>query len=108
MRAIVLAVLAVSLWSSTVLAQYSDAVEQWRPIVQEKCGGGTDCEARVMWLIACESVGDPGAAAYNPVSGNMTLGLLQIDEQWGWVAYADGESQITWTVAHLGSVWWAC
>ena len=91
-------------------AQYNDAVNQWRPIVQDACGVGTWCETRIMQLIACESGGNPNAvsAAINPGTGMHDYGLLQISPIWGDIAYADGASQIYWAAPRLGSVWWAC
>ena len=86
---------------------YSEAVEQWRPAVESACGSA-DCVDRIMWLINCESEGNPGAWHPNP-NGGSDVGLLQInDATWGSIAYADGVSQIEWTAAHLGSVWWSC
>lgn len=104
------AALALALAASTAgtAAAYSSTVEQWRPTVQDACGGSAACEDRIMWLISCESGGNPAASVYNPSSGNLTNGLLQIDEIWGSVSYADGATQIYWTAEHLGSVWWAC
>lgn len=86
---------------------YAPAVEQWRPAVESACGD-SGCVDSIMWLISCESGGDPGAWHPNP-NGGSDVGLLQInDATWGSVAYADGVTQIQWTAAHLGSVWWAC
>jgi hypothetical protein len=59
----------------------------------------------------CESNGDEGAAAYNPSSGNMTLGLMQIDELWGSIAYAGGVEQLWWAAEKIAagqSYLWVC
>lgn len=85
--------------------QYSSG---WEQHAAEACAVYGCDPGYLMSIIMCESGGDPGAAAYNPSSGNMTLGLLQIDEMWGSIAYAGGVEQIWWAAAHLGSVWWAC
>jgi hypothetical protein len=80
----------------------------WWPHVEEACAVH-GCDPNYLHsILMCESNGDPGAAAYNPSSGNMTLGLLQIDEMWGSIAYAGGVEQIWWAAAHLDDVWWAC
>jgi hypothetical protein len=86
---------------------YSPAVEQWRPAVESVCVD-QGCVDRIMWLISCESGGNPNATHPNP-NGGTDVGLLQINDlTWGSVAYADGATQIEWTAEHLGSVWWAC
>ena len=106
-----LLVVIAALWLSSTLAQgYSGAVEQWRPHVQDACGWDSGCEERIMWLIACESGGNPGAVSenVNPGTGMHDYGLVQISPIWGDVAYADGVTQIHWAAANLGSVWWAC
>lgn len=89
---------------------YGPAVDQWSPTVVDACGGYGDCYNRIMWLINCESGGNPGAVSYNinPGTGMHDYGLLQISPIWGDIAYAGGVEQIYWTAAHLGTVWWAC
>jgi hypothetical protein len=80
----------------------------WWPHVEEACAVH-GCDPNYLHaILMCESNGDPAAAAYNPSSGNMTLGLLQIDEMWGSIAYAGGVEQIWWAAAHLGEVYWVC
>lgn len=90
-------------------AAYSWQVEQWRPEVQAACGVGTYCEARIMYLISCESGGDPNAVSYhvNPGTGTHDYGLLQISTIWGGQNMGPVE-QIHWTAANLDTVWWAC
>lgn len=106
MKFIAIAAVAFALIPGTGAA-YDPAVEQWRPHVEAACGS-QDCTDRIMYLISCESGGNPEAWHPNP-NGGSDLGLLQInDATWGDVAYADGVTQINWTAAHLGSVWWAC
>jgi len=102
-----IALMGLTLSGAAANAQYSSAVEQWRPYVEDACGD-QGCVDTIMWLIFCESRGDPTAVHPNPYGGT-DVGLLQInDATWGSVAYADGVTQIYWTAAHLGSVWWAC
>lgn len=91
-------------------AQYSPAVEQWRPTVDAACavhGCSTDY---LLGIIDCESGGVEHiqSAQINPGTGMYDYGLLQISPIWGDIAYADGASQIWWAAARLGSVWWAC
>jgi len=63
----------------------------------------------VYGVMMCESGGDPGALAYNPVSGNYTYGLMQIDGLCGGGGMSDAE-QIWFAAEHLtaGDIWWAC
>src|SRR5580765_5289466 len=90
-----LALMMLSFWGMGVEA-YAPAVEQWRPAVEAACAD-QGCVDRIMWLISCESGGDPGAWHPNPYGGS-DVGLLQInDATWGSVAYADGVTQINWT-----------
>jgi hypothetical protein len=60
-------------------------------------------------IMYCESGGDMGAVAYNPVSGNYTYGIFQIDGMWGGGGMSATE-QIWWAAEHItaGDVWWAC
>jgi hypothetical protein len=83
----------------------------WEQHAAEACAVYGCDPGYLMSIIMCESGGDPGAAAYNPSSGNMTLGLLQIDELWGSIAYADGVSQIYWAAERLAAgqgYLWVC
>lgn len=103
------ALLAVSFSLGTVSAQYSGAVEQWRPAVDEACavhGCSTDY---VLGIIACESGGDPNAVSYdiNPGTGTHDYGLLQISTLWGGQNMGPVE-QIWFAAANLGDIYWAC
>jgi hypothetical protein len=62
----------------------------------------------VITVMNCESGGNPYAEAYNPVSGNMTRGLFQIDDMWG--VSTNPADQIWFAAEHLtaGDIWWAC
>jgi soluble lytic murein transglycosylase-like protein len=92
----------------STMMQYSGYGGGWEQHAIEACAVYGCDPNYLLSIAACESNFDETAAAYNPSSGNMTLGLMQIDEMWGSIAYAGGVEQLWWAAAHLGEVWWAC
>lgn len=60
-------------------------------------------------VMNCESGGDQSAVAYNPVSGNYTYGIFQIDGMWGGGGMTPTE-QIWFAAEHLtaGDIFWSC
>jgi soluble lytic murein transglycosylase-like protein len=106
-----LAVAAAALGLNSAFAQYSDAVEQWRPAVAEACafhGCSTDY---ILGVIDCESGGNPNAVSdtINPGTGTYDYGLLQISTIWGGQNMTPAE-QIWFAAEHLtaGDIWWQC
>lgn len=95
-------------WVMPTPHQHAASSSDYVGMIEEACAYWGCSPDYLISVMNCESHGDPNATAYNPASGNYTVGLFQIDEMWG-VGY-DPAAQVWFAAEHLtkGDVWWAC
>jgi len=97
----VIGLLALSLWSAPVSAQYSYQQAAYDACAQYGCDG-----AQLYRVLLCESGGDP-----NAIGPNGELGVMQVDPRYWPAAYYGPIEQIHWAAMMFSqgySYLWVC